>query len=189
MSTITEQFSSAAKANFEANLAMFTDFTAKAFEGVEKLVELNVTAAKATLEDSSASTQKLFTAKDPQEFFTLSLAQAQPNAEKAIAYSRHFAKITSATQAELTKTAEAQVAETKRKTLELFEQVTKSAPAGSESAIAFITKAIDHASAGYEQFAISTKQAVETIESNVHSAVDQISEATIKSATVRSAKK
>lgn len=182
MSTIAEQFSSAAKANLEANLALFTNFTAKAFEGVEKLVELNLTAAKASFEDSSASTQKLLTAKDPQEFFSLSVAQAQPNTEKVIAYGRHFASIASATQAELTKAAEAQVAETKRKAVELIEQVSKSAPAGSEGAIAFVNAAIGNASAGYEQFTKSTKQAVEAIESNVNSAVDQLSQATAKSA-------
>lgn len=187
MSTIAEQFSSAAKANFEANLALFTDFTAKAFEGVEKLVELNVTAAKATFEDSSVSTQKLFSAKDPQEFFAFSLAQAQPSAEKAIAYSRHFAKIASVTQAELAKTAEAQLAETKRKAIELFEQVSKSAPAGSENAIAFVNAAIGNASAGYEQFTKSSKQAAEAIESNVNNAVEQFSE--VAKSTTRIAKK
>ena len=31
---------------------MFSSLTAKAFEGMEKLVELNITAAKASLEES-----------------------------------------------------------------------------------------------------------------------------------------
>ena len=184
MSTPAEQFSSAAKANFEANLALFTDFTAKAFGGVEKLVELNVTAAKASFEDSSAATKKLFSAKDPQEFLSLSLAQTQPNTEKVIAYSRHLATIAASTKAELSKTADAQVAETKRKVMELFEQATKSAPAGSESAIAFITSAIGNASAGYEQFAKSAKQAMDTMESNVNTAVDKLSETATKASAV-----
>ena len=183
MSTAAEQFSSAAKANFEANLELFTNFTAKAFEGVEKLVGLNLNAAKASFEDSSASTQKLLTAKDPQEFFSLSVAQAQPSAEKAIAYGRHFASIASATQAELAKAAEAQVAEAKRKAIELIEQVSKNAPPGSEGALAFVNAAIGNASAGYEQFTKSTKQAVEAIESNVNSAVDQLSQAAAKTTT------
>ncbi|KAF3996429.1 TIGR01841 family phasin [Glaciimonas immobilis] len=184
-----EQFSSAAKANFESNLALFTDFTTKAFSGVEKLVELNVTAAKASFEDSAASTKKLMAAKDLQEFMALSLTLSQPNAEKALAYTRHVANIASSTKAELTKTTDAQLAEGKRKVLELIEQVTKSAPAGSESAIAFVSSAIGSATAGYEQLSKTAKQALDTMESNVNSAVDQLVQTASKSTTLVSVKK
>ena len=51
MFSIPEQFSNATKANFEAQFAMFSALTNKAFEGVEKFVELNLTAAKASLEE------------------------------------------------------------------------------------------------------------------------------------------
>ncbi|HWW07645.1 phasin family protein [Collimonas sp.] len=180
MSTAAEQFSATAKANFEANLALYTDFTTKAFAGVEKLIDLNLSAAKASLEESAATTQKFFAAKDPQEFFTLSAALAQPNAEKAIAYGRHFASIASSTQAELTKVAEAQVAETKRKVVEFVDRASKNVPPGAEGAVAFVKSAIGSANAGYEQLAKSTKQAVETIESNVNNAVDQLSQAATK---------
>ncbi|WP_211444326.1 phasin family protein [Collimonas humicola] len=189
MSTVAEQFSAATKANFEANLALFTDFTNKAFAGVEKLIDLNLNAAKASLEDSNATTQKLFAAKDPQEFFSLSAALAQPNTEKAIAYGRHFASIASSTQAELAKAAEAQVAETKRKVIEFVDQASKSVPPGAEGAVAFVKSAIGSANAGYEQFAKSTKQAVETLETNVNNAVDQLSQAATKSVARTTAKK
>jgi phasin family protein len=188
MSTVTEQFSAATKANLEANLALFTDFTAKAFAGVEKLIDLNLSTAKASLEESNAATQKLFAAKDPQEFFSLSAALAQPNTEKAVAYGRHVASIASSTQAELTKAAEAQVAETKRKVIEFVDQASKNGPPGSEAAVAFFKSALGSADAGYEQFAKSTKQVVETIESSVNSAVDQLSQTVTKS-PARSTKK
>ena len=98
MFSIPEQFSSATKTNLEAQFALFSSLTSKAFEGIEKIVELNLTAAKATLEESTAAAKQLLSAKDPQEFFSLSAAQAQPSAEKAIAYGRHLAAITSGTQ-------------------------------------------------------------------------------------------
>jgi len=88
MFAIPEQFSNATKANFESQFALFSSLTNKAFEGVEKFVDLNITAAKASLEESSVATKQLLAAKDPQEFFTLTAAQAQPVAEKAIAYGR-----------------------------------------------------------------------------------------------------
>jgi len=81
MFSIPEQFSNATKANFESQFAIFSSLTNKTFEGVEKLVDLNLTAAKASLEDTSSTAKQLLAAKDPQEFFSLSAAQAQPNAE------------------------------------------------------------------------------------------------------------
>ena len=180
MFSIPEQFSSATKTNLEAQFALFSSLTGKAFEGIEKIVELNLTAAKATLEESTAAAKQLLSAKDPQEFFSLSAAQAQPSAEKAIAYGRHLAAITSGTQAEFSKAAESQIAETNRKVLSLVEEVTKNAPAGSENAVAMLKSAIGNANAGYEQFSKTSKQAVEAIEANLTSAVNQFTQAAEK---------
>ncbi|HAT31403.1 MAG TPA: Phasin (PHA-granule associated protein) [Janthinobacterium sp.] len=188
MFSIPEQFSSATKANFEAQLAMFSSLTSKAFEGIEKIVELNLTAAKASLEESTAAAKQLLSAKDPQEFFSLSAAQAQPNAEKAIAYGRHLAAITSGTQAEFSKAAESQIAETNRKVISLVEEVSKNAPAGSENAVAMFKSVIGNANAGYEQFSKTSKQAAEAIETNLTSAVNQFTQAAEK-AVPRAAKK
>ena len=91
MFPIPEQFSNVAKANLEAQLSLLTSLTSKAFESVEKVVDLNLNVAKASLEDSAIAAKQLLGAKDPQEFFSLSAAQAQPTAAKAIAYSRHLA--------------------------------------------------------------------------------------------------
>ena len=180
MFSIPEQFSSATKTNLEAQFALFSSLTSKAFEGIEKIVELNLTAAKATLEESTAAAKQLLSAKDPQEFFSLSAAQAQPSAEKAIAYGRHLAAITSGTQAEFSKAAEAQIAETNRKVISLVDEVTKNAPAGSENAVAILKSAIGNANAGYEQFTKTSKQAVEAIEANLASAVNQFTQAAEK---------
>jgi phasin family protein len=136
--------------------------------------------AKASLEESAANVQQLLSAKDPQEFFALSAAQAQPTAEKAFAYSRHLASIASSTQAEFAKAAEVQIAETTRKVTALVDEVSKNAPAGSENAIAFVKSAIGNANAGYEQVAKTTKQAVEALEANMNTATNQLFQAAAK---------
>ena len=176
MFSFQEQFSAATKSNFEAQIAMITALTSKTFESVEKIVDLNMTAVKASLEESTLAAKQLMTAKDPQEFFTLAASQAQPNSEKAIAYGRHLASIASSAQAEFTKAAEVQMAETKSKVLALVEEVTKNAPTGSENAIAMFKSAVGNANAGYEQISKTTKQAVETFEGNVNEAVGQFQE-------------
>lgn len=187
MTTYTEQFSAAAKANAEAQIALLSQLFSKTFDGVEKLVDLNLKAAKSSLEESQATALKLFSAKDPQEFFSLTSAQAQPAVEKSVAYGRHLSGIFSSTHAELTKTAEAQIAEVNRKVFSLIDEASKNAPAGSEQAISLFKSTLGNLNAGYEQFSKSAKQAAEVLEANVTNAVDQLSQASTK--VVKASKK
>jgi phasin family protein len=176
MFAIPEQFSNATKASFESQFALLTSLTSKTFESMEKLIDLNINAAKATLEESSATARQLLTVKDPQEFFSLTAAQAQPTAEKALSYSRQLASIAAGTGAEFSKAAESQIVEANRKVISLVDEVSKNAPAGSENYVAAIKTAISNANAGYEQFSKTTKQAVEAMESNFNSAVSQFNQ-------------
>ncbi len=180
MFAIPEQFSNATKANLESQFALLSSLTSKTFESMEKLVELNINTARATLSDSSSTARQLLSAKDPQEFFQLSAAQAQPSAEKALTYSRQLASIASGTGAEFSKAAEGQIVEANRKVIALVDEVSKNAPAGSETFVAAVKTAISNANAGYEQFSKTTKQAVEAIESNMNAAISQYSNVAAK---------
>lgn len=177
MFSMSEQLSAATKSQIESQLAMFNILTAKAFDSMEKFIELNVNATKASIDETSATAKQLLAIKDPQEFFAVSAAQAQPTAEKAFAYSRHLASIASSTQAEFTKAAEAQIAESSRKVSALVDELAKNAPAGSENAFAAFKAVLGNANAGYEQLSKTTKQAVETIEANMNSATTQFTQA------------
>ncbi|HEY4541999.1 MAG TPA: TIGR01841 family phasin [Noviherbaspirillum sp.] len=187
MFAIPEQLSGATRTNLEAQLAVFTALTGKVFQSFEQVAELNINAAKAGLEDSAAAARQLLAAKDPQEAVNLAVAQAQPNAAKALAYGRQLAGIAANAQAEFTRTAEEQIAEPSRKLAELVDDVTKNAPAGSENVVAFVKTALGNANAGYEQFSKTTKQAVEAMEANVNNAVSQFSQ-TAEKATARARK-
>ena len=182
MFAIPEQFSNATKASLESQFALFSSLTQKTFEGVEKLVDLNINAARATLEESSAVARQLLGAKDPQEFYSVAASQAQPAAEKALSYSRQLASIAAGTGAEFSKAAESQIVEANRKVISLVDEVSKNAPAGSESFVAAVKTAISNANAGYEQISKTTKQAVEAVEANLNAAVAQFS-ATARKAT------
>lgn len=175
MFAIPEQFSNATKANLESQFALFSSLTTKTFESVEKLVDLNISTARHTLETSSNVARQLLSAKDPQEFFSVTASQAQPTAETALSYSRQLASIATSTGAEFSKAAEGQIVEANRKVISLVDEVSKNAPAGSESYVAAVKTAISNANAGYEQFSKTTKQAVEAIETNLNAAVNQFS--------------
>jgi phasin family protein len=180
MFPVPEQFSTVAKTNMETQLAVFTALSTKIYESLEQVVDLNINAGKALLEDQAVTTRQLLAAKDPQELLSLTAAQAQPAAAKAIAYGRHLADIATSAQAEFTRAAEEQIAETGRKVTAMVEDVSKNAPAGSENVIAIFKSALGNANAGYEQFNRATKQAVEVMEANVNTAVNQFSQTTEK---------
>ena len=89
-----EQIIAAHKANVETLFGL----TNKAFEGVEKLVELNLQVAKTALGEAAETTKAALSVKDAQELMALQAGLLQPAAEKAAAYSRHLYDIAAAHQ-------------------------------------------------------------------------------------------
>ena len=90
-----DQIAASQKAQFDVLFGL----TDKAFQGVEKMVELNLAASKAALNESAQHAHALLSVKDAQELVALQTAAVQPLAEKAAAYSRHVYDITTATSA------------------------------------------------------------------------------------------
>ena len=174
MSLLTpEQIAAAQKANLETLFGL----TSKAFEGVEKLVELNLQVIKSTLSESHDNAQKVFSVKDAQELLQLQASLSQPVAEKLLSYGRHLYEIAQATQSEFTKAAETQLEEHNRKILSLVDNVAKNAPAGSETAVAVFKSAISAANTTYETVHKATKQAVELAETNIAAATSAATKA------------
>jgi phasin family protein len=157
-----DQFAAANKANLEILFGL----TNKAFEGVEKLVELNLQVAKATLSESAENTKAVFGVKDAQELLALQASLLQPSAEKAAAYSRHLYDIAQSTSSEFTKTAEAQLSEVQKSFAAAVDGALKNAPAGSESAAALVKSAITAANNAYESVHKAAKQAADMAEAN-----------------------
>jgi phasin family protein len=162
MTYTTEQFVSTQKAAVES---MF-DLAGKAFEGVEKLVALNVQLGKTTLAEAAETVQAAMSVKDAQELFALQASLVQPSAEKAAAYGRQVYEIMAGTGAEFTKAAEGQVAEGQKKVLSLVDNAVKNAPAGTESAVALVKSAVAAANNAYESVTKAAKQASEVAEAN-----------------------
>lgn len=175
-----EQFAEIAKNNLNAQIAAMNAFAHKAFASAEKIVELNMTMVKQSIADNTAIVQQLIHAKGPQEFITLGAATLRPNADKAAAYGRQLASITTAARSDFTREAESQIAETRRKFSEIVETASRNAPAGSESIVAMVKTAMGNANAGFDQFSKTAKQASETIEVNVNNTVSKISDAADK---------
>lgn len=173
MSLTPEQILGAHKANLETLFGL----TNKAFEGVEKLVELNVTASRAALSEAAQHTQAVLSVKDAQELLTLQAGLFQPLAEKTASYSRHLYDIASSTAAEFNKALEVQSAEARKSFNSLLETSAKNAPAGSESAVALVKNAVSAANSAFESVQKAVKQATDVAEANFNAATKTATEA------------
>jgi len=162
MALTADQIISAQKSSLETLFGL----TTKAFEGIEKLVELNVTAAKAAMSEAQGAAQSLLSAKDAQELLALQAGMLQPMAEKTAAYSRHLYDIAQGTSAEFNKAIEAKTAEAQQSFAGLIDGAAKNAPAGSESAIAMMKGAVTAANNAFESVQKAVKQATDTAEAN-----------------------
>ncbi len=74
-----------------------------AFAGVERLAALNLSVARAALDEGFASTSSMFKAKDFTELRSLQMALAKPAGERSAAYIRDLKDIAEETQGEMTK--------------------------------------------------------------------------------------
>ena len=171
-----EQIMASQKANVETLFGL----TNKAFEGIEKLLELNVAASKAALADVSNHSQAVLSAKDAQELLALQASLFQPLAEKAAAYSRHLYDIAQGTGGEFGKTLEAQTAEMQQRFTSLLEDAGKNAPAGSEAAVSIMKNAVAAATNAVESMQKAVKQASEVAESNFNAVAKNATEVTSK---------
>ena len=165
-------------ASQKATVETLFGLTSKAFEGVEKLVELNVTASKAALAEAAGTTQAILGVKDAQELLALQASLFQPLAEKTAAYSRHLYDIASGTGAEFGKAFEAQATDAQKKFLAVVDNAAKNAPAGSETAVAVFKSAVAAGSNALESVQKAVKQATEVAEANFNAVANQAVNAT-----------
>lgn len=166
MSATPEQFAAVGKAQIETLLTLANN----AFSSAEKLAALNLNTARSFLEDSIANTKALMSAKDPQELLSLQASLAQPTVEKIVAYSRSVYEITHGVQDELSKIVEEQIAEVNKSISSALDKAAKSAPAGSDVAVAAVKSALAAANSAYDSINKAAKQVAEIAEANVAAA-------------------
>ena len=157
-----EQIIAAHKANVETLFGL----TNKAFEGIEKLVELNLQVAKASLGETAENVKAALSVKDAQELMALQAGLLQPAAEKAAAYSRHLYDIATSTNADLNKLVEAQTSEAQSNFMSAVDAAVKNAPAGTENAVALVKSAVAAANNAFEGVQKATKHAASVAESS-----------------------
>ncbi|HLO61337.1 MAG TPA: phasin family protein [Azonexus sp.] len=170
MSINTEQFTAANKATVDSLLAVANTALASA----ERIAALNLNAARSALEDTASGVQSVLSAKDPQAALAAQKALAQPAVEKAVAYGKSVYEITSQTQQELAKMVEAQFGDFQKSVAGLVDLAAKSAPAGSEGAVAAIQNAIAAANSAFGNMNAVAKQFADATQANIAAMTKQV---------------
>jgi phasin family protein len=123
----------------------------KALDGFRRLADVNLQAARESLETTAEQINALLAAKDINTVTQLVSSFAQPSAEKFTAYAQAVAAVARDSQSEFASLVQQQIARTNAQLATAIEQLAKNAPPGSEGASAFMKQAMAAANTSYEQ--------------------------------------
>lgn len=135
-----------------------------ASRGARKLADLHLGVAEVAFSDGVKSIKSLSEIKDVAEIPTWASAMMQPGLEKASVYAKSVYETASETSAELGAVFEEEF--TKQLVIAL-DAATKSAPAGSEAAVAAVKSVIGVANGVYDTITKATKQLTAMTEANL----------------------
>jgi phasin family protein len=156
---------------------------------VERLTTLNLNTARTIVEESLAHARALMGAKDIKELVGLQTSSMQPAAEKSAGYARNVYAIVTQGQKGLTEVVEQQLSELNQHLDAAFDEATKSAPVGSDAAIAAVKSAIAAAQSAYESANKTAKRLVEVAEANMTAATSASTKAIASNATAPKGRK
>lgn len=137
------------------------------FDAAERLAALNLNTTRIAFEDGLSAARSLVAAKSPNDFIALQTALVQPAAEKALAYFRNCYEIVAQGVEDAVKPFETQYAEINKAVGAALEKAAKSAPVGSEVAVAAVQSAIAAANSAYDNLNQATRKVVKITEANV----------------------
>ena len=140
------------------------------FGGFERLAQLNVQAAKASVEETVQKGLLFLETKDVKALADSVSDSAQPSGDKFAAYARHVYEIASETGAEISKVVEKQFSEGNRQFTASIEAMAKNSPVGAEGVVTLVKSAVTAANATWDQVSKASRQVVEMTEANVANA-------------------
>lgn len=117
----------------------------KVMEGFGQLMELNVTAAKASLEERQSAMQSMMSAKDANELWAIQSQWMKPMPDKFSAYGRQCLSILQSSNTEITHELGVQSSRSQNTLAAIFDGLAKTAPVSSEAAAALAKNVVDMA--------------------------------------------
>lgn len=148
----------------QANVALALNAAHILVDSTEKLLHLNLAALRQAVGDGARTARALTEAKGLQD---LNAGLAEPPMDALMAYSKSLYEIAAQTQADLHKLVEARFADLNQDFMAQLDEVSKSAPAGSEAVVAMFKNSVAAANSAYDTLSKAAKQVAEATEANV----------------------
>ncbi len=165
----------------KTNIETAMRFAGVAFSGAERMLDLQMQAAKSAFTDGLEHAKALSSVKDLNELNSYKAQYAQPSLDKAMAYAKSVYEVANQTQAEISTMIEAQVAQFNSEVVANLDQIVKTAPPGSEAGVAAIKSGIAAVNVAYENFSKVAKQFTQAAQANAEAAVEKATASTKKS--------
>lgn len=174
---VPKQFAELNKNSIETALR----FAKISMESAERLVNLQIEAAKAALEENAKNAKAVLEARNPQDLVALRTQLTEAAVERAMNYSRNVHQVASQTQAELAQLLEDRMSAYGKDMVGAMDKAAKSAPAGSEFAVAALKSTMAATAAAVDTMTKAAKQLTEFADASVKTAAAATSE-TVKTA-------
>lgn len=168
-SKIRDQVAAVNQANVDAALR----YASVILGSAERLIGIQVEAAKSAFAVNAQNAKALASVKDIQELEAIRAKLVKPSVEQASDYARSIYQVAASTQAELSKLVEEQVSEFNKNVVTALDNAEQSAPAGSGLAVAAMKSAIAAANTAYENLSKTAKQFQETAEATAANITSQ----------------
>lgn len=163
-----QKLKDAAKANLDSALTMATT----AMVGIERLAALNLNTARNVVTTGVENSKALLSITSVDELSSLQTEMARPAVDAAVTYWRAAYAICNETAGELNKIAGEQFQAFKTEATAAIGEALKSAPAGSEPALAAFKSTMAATDSAYDVITKAAKQVGEMAESNITAATD-----------------
>jgi phasin family protein len=168
----------------KANLDLLQQISGKVFASVEQLSQLQFKALRESTEEQFEGVRKLLAVRDPQGFADLQASFSQPNAqtERLAEFNRQVQALIVGTHSDIAQLTSNQVEAGTAQVQEFVEEISKNAPAGSESVVAAFKSGLANAGTVFENAQKTAKQATEAAQGNFDSASAAAADAVAKAA-------
>jgi len=153
-----------------AGLDAATRFTRISMDNAERVISLQLQYAKGTLEQASAAAKAASGAKDVQELLSVRTRSAENAVEWLMNYSRSMYEVASEAQSEFSKLAEERMTSFQQAVTETVEQAARTAPGGSDAAVAAMKSSLAATTAAFDTFNKAAKNVASYADAGIRAA-------------------
>jgi len=129
----TTSISPALKSHLQAQLDFAADLSRKLVDTAQQVSELNLRAAQEMFEEFNKTSQQMLAARDPGEYFSLTLSQLQPDG-KLQRYQQQLSHLVACAHVEMNRTAETHIPEKSRTAAAFADEVVRKTAEETEKA-------------------------------------------------------